>query len=74
MPFDPISIGMIAGGVAGAGGGVLESREKRKAEEATRPKHRRMTKLQEMMNESFNRRQRALLAVAQSHLDYAKMF
>jgi hypothetical protein len=27
-----------------------------------------------MMNESFNRRQRALLAVAQSHLDYARMF
>jgi hypothetical protein len=27
-----------------------------------------------MMNQSFDRRQRALLAVAQSHLDYARMF
>ena len=78
-----MGMGGIIGSLVGAGTSMAEMNAAKKAREraetsaefgGARPKRRRIARLQNMMNESFNRRQRALLAVAQSHLDYAKMF
>ena len=68
-----MAIGMIAGAIAGAGTEVLASREESKRRQDARPKNRRLNKLQSTLQQGMNNRQRALMAVAQAHANYASM-
>ena len=66
-------IGMVAGAIAGAGTEALASREESKRRQAARPKNRRLNKVMGTLQQGMNNRQRALMAVAQAHANYASM-
>ncbi|KKN80386.1 hypothetical protein LCGC14_0329790 [marine sediment metagenome] len=68
-----MAIGMIAGAIAGAGTEALASREESKRRQAARPKNRRLNKVMGTLQQGMNNRQRALMAVAQAHANYASM-
>lgn len=67
-------IGMIAGSIAAAGTEAMAANEEQKARERRepRPKRRRLAKLQETIGQGMNNRQRALIAMAQAHQNYAQ--
>lgn len=69
-----MAIGMIAGALASVGTEALASREESKARDAARPKRRRLGKMQEAIGQAMNNRQRALIAMAQAHQNFASAF
>jgi hypothetical protein len=69
-----MALGMIAGALASVGTEALASREESKARDAARPKHRRLTKIQAAIGQGMNNRQRALIAIAQAHQNFASTF
>lgn len=63
-------IGGVAKGVGSIfGGGKDEEPQKTPAQ-----KHRKVTALQQALEKAFTRQQAMMVALAQSHLDYANMF
>ncbi len=64
-------VGTLIGGLIGAGAGALESREQRKAQEATRPKRRRLYQLQEGLNALAQQRMAGLSMLSQAAADWA---
>ena len=69
-----MALGMIAGALASVGTEALASREEKKARDAARPKRRRLAKLQTAVGQAMNNKQRALIAMAQAHQNFASTF
>lgn len=71
-----MAIGMIAGALASAGTEALASNEDKKARERAenRPKRRKLAAIQAQFGQNLNNRQRALVAMAQAHQNFASMF
>ena len=67
-------IGMIAGALASAGTEAMAANEEQKARDRAdpRPKRRRMAQLQSTIGQAINNKQRALIAMAQAHQNYAQ--
>lgn len=67
-------IGMIAGALASAGTEAMAANEEKKARARAedRPKRRRLAKWAEISGQAMNNRQRALIAMAQAHQNYAQ--
>ena len=67
-------IGMIAGALASAGTEAMSANEESKARDRAedRPKRRRLAKWAEMSGQAMNNKQRALIAMAQAHQNYAQ--
>ena len=64
-----------AWGLLGPVGAAYGGRQKeKKQQEAMRPKNRRLSAFQGAMGKYFDRRQRAMYALAQSKLDFAGQF
>jgi hypothetical protein len=68
--------GGLIGGILGAGMSVVELNANKKAARRAenRPKRRRLAALQDAMRVRFDRSQAMMAALAQSHLDYARLF
>jgi hypothetical protein len=71
------------GAIVGAGTSMAEMNAQKKAREraegtaefgGVRPKRRNIARLQRMIAESFNNKQRALIAMAQAHQNFASMW
>lgn len=68
-----MAVGMIAGGLLGMGTEAMKMNAQKKAQRRAedRPKRRRLAKMQEAIGQAQNNRQRALIAIAQVHENYA---
>ncbi len=71
------------GAVVGAGMSLAEMNAKKKEQEraetsaefgGARPKRRNLARIQRMIGEAFNNKQRALVAMAQAHQNFASMW
>jgi hypothetical protein len=69
MSFGPV--GALAGGVLGATGSLLGSREEEKAREAARPKRRRLASALEQMEAQKAKKRGAMAALSQAAFDWA---
>ena len=75
--MDPVTMGALIGGAAGAGGGILEfgeARKKRKAEEAERKRMRRerqIANIQDTTQQGQAQRQASIGLLAQAAFDWA---
>lgn len=69
-------IGMIAGALASAGTEAMAANEEEKARRRAeqRPKRRRLAQIQATVGQAMNNRQRALIAMAQAHQNFASMW
>jgi hypothetical protein len=67
---------MIAGALAGAGSEAMAQNEEKKARDRAnpRPKRRRLTAIHEAVQKGLSNKQRALVAMAQAHQNFASMF
>ena len=75
--------GAVIGAVLGIGTDLAKMNAQKKAQEraessaefgGARPKRRNIARLQRMIAESFNNKQRALVAMAQAHQNFASMW
>lgn len=78
MPFGTM-IGAIAGGATSAMAENEESKARERAETSAefggvRPKRRRLQRVKTAINQSMNNKQRALIAMAQAHQNFAAMY
>jgi len=64
-------VGAATGGVSGLIGDLFNRKERKKAERASRPKHRRMTAIQEAMNAYREQKLAGQLTMAQSAFDWS---
>jgi hypothetical protein len=73
--MDPFTVGLISAAVQ-TGGSLVSSNEERKAQARLeqRPKRRKLAGVQEALGKRHDRSQAMLAALAQSHLDYARLF
>ncbi|KKK80870.1 hypothetical protein LCGC14_2819210 [marine sediment metagenome] len=78
-----MAVGAAIGAVVGAGMSLAEMNAKKKREEraetsaefgGARPKRRNIARLQNMIGQLFNNKQRALVAMAQAHQNFANMW
>lgn len=78
-----MAIGMIAGALASAGTEALAINEEKKARKraettaefgGVRPKRRKAKRIENALSQSLSNKQRALIAVAQAHQNFAGMF
>lgn len=78
-----MAIGMIAGALASAGTEALAITEEKKARDraettaefgGVRPKRRKVKRLELAVSAALSNKQRALIAVAQAHQNFASMF
>lgn len=78
-----MAIGIIAGALASAGTEAMASNEEKKARDraetsaefgGVRPKRRKVKRLEKAISQSLSNKQRALIAVAQAHQNFASMF
>lgn len=71
-----MALGMIAGALASAGTEAMAANEEKKARRRAedRPKRRRLAKLQSTVGQALNNKQRALIAMAQAHQNFAQMW
>jgi hypothetical protein len=76
-------IGMIAGATLGAGTEMAAANERKKAQKraetsaefgGARPKRRKVAKLGKIVGQAFSNKQRALVAMAQAHQNFASMW
>lgn len=69
-------LGMIAGALAGAGTEAMALNQEKKARDRAdpRPKRRRLAKIHEAVQQGLSNKQRALIAMAQAHQNFASMF
>ena len=78
-----MAIGIIAGALASAGTEAIAANEEKKARDraetsaefgGVRPKRRKVKRLENAIASALSNRQRALIAVAQAHQNFASMF
>lgn len=76
-------VGAIAGAVVSGGSEYVRRNERKKAQDraetsaefgGVRPKHRKVARIGKAVQESLNNKQRALIAMAQAHQNYASSF
>jgi hypothetical protein len=75
-------LGSVIGGVVGAGTSLADTAASKKARERAettaefgyRPKRRKVKRLQTAIQQNLNNRQRALVAMAQAHQNFASMW
>lgn len=69
---------MVAGGMSLADMNAQEKAQERAETSAefggARPKRRNLARIQKMIGEAFNNKQRALIAMAQAHQNFASMW
>ena len=75
--------GAVIGAVLGIGTDLAKMNAQKKAQEraessaefgGARPKRRNIARIQRMIGEAFNNKQRALVAMAQAHQNFANMW
>lgn len=78
-----MALGMAIGSVVGAGMSLADTNAREKEQEraetsaefgGARPERRNLKRLQNMIAQSFNNKQRALVAMAQAHQNFANMW
>ncbi|KKM18659.1 hypothetical protein LCGC14_1663420 [marine sediment metagenome] len=78
-----MAIGAIAGAVVSGGSEYVKMNERKKAAAraessaefgGARPKHRKIARMGKAMQEALSGKQRALIAMAQAHQNYASSF
>jgi hypothetical protein len=78
-----MALGMAIGSMVGAGMSLADMNTKEKDREraegnaefgGTRPKRRNLKRLQNLVGQAFNNKQRALVAMAQAHQNFANMW
>ena len=76
-------LGAAIGSMVGGGMSLIDANAQEKEQEraetsaefgGARPKRRKLARLQKMIGEAFNNKQRALIAMAQAHQNFASMW
>lgn len=67
-------VGALIGGLVAAGSAAADASQRKKAATAGRPKRRRLAKFQEAVGQAVSNKQRALIAMAQAHQNFASQW
>ena len=79
MPGVGTAVGAIAGAAMGASAENEDEKARKRAETSAefggvRPKRRKLQRVKNAINQSMNNKQRALIAMAQAHQNFAAMY